>query len=114
MEHNLPHILRKIRLDHGFSQENIAEELKVNATTYGRYEKGESEIGFEQVVRLANFYKLTLDEVYNYGNPKISEVNESRMQYKTPEKITVIVELDGLPTTLEKWVTRLTAINQVI
>lgn len=109
----LPQILKKVRLDREFSQENIAEEIKVDATTYGRYEKGESQIKFEQVAQIAAFYKLTLDEFYHYGDPQyvVSEPNMSNLK---KAKVSVIVELDGLSNTLDNWIEKLKKLNSVI
>lgn len=113
MQLSLPKILKKIRLDRELSQENIAEELKIDSTTYGRYEKGESQIKFEQVAQLAEFYKLTLDELYHYGNPAYSVVNEPA-GYSSPAKVLVTVELDGVENNLKAIIERLKAINRVL
>jgi|GEM_PF-2068987 DNA-binding XRE family transcriptional regulator len=109
----LPEILRKIRLDKKLSQENIAEELGIDTTTYGRYEKRESQIKFEQVVQLAKFYKLTLDELYNYGNPNY-KVQGPHASNPSKSFVPITVNLDGTSETLDVWVKRLTAINKVL
>lgn len=113
MQLDLPDILRKIRLDRKLSQENIAEELRIDATTYGRYEKGDSQIKFEQVAQLASFYKLTLDELYHYGDPEF-KLEEPRTSYQRKWAVPITVNLDGTTETLEMWVKRLTAINAAL
>lgn len=115
MQRNLPKILRKLRTEHEYSQENIAEELKIDSTTYSRYEKGLSQIKFEHVARLAEFYGLTLDELYHYGDPAYAPAarNEGPRYQKRP-KMMVTVELDGLETSLKTLFKRLTAMNQAL
>ncbi|HMG94372.1 MAG TPA: helix-turn-helix transcriptional regulator [Chryseolinea sp.] len=83
----LHELLRKIRRDANVSQENVADEIGVDATTYGRYEKGETQIKFEHVVKLAEFYKMSLDAFYRYGQTVRveDEVGENREGFKKEE-----------------------------
>lgn len=113
MQEQFPDILRKVRQDRKLSQENIAEELKIDATTYGRYEKGEVPIKFDQVAQLAMFYKLTLDEFYNYNNPNFL-VQEPKATYLKRWSVPITVALDGTEETLQMWLKKLTAINSQI
>jgi transcriptional regulator with XRE-family HTH domain len=115
MPMELNELLRKIRRDANFSQENVAEEIGVDVTTYGRYEKGETQIKFEHVVKLAEFYKMTLDEFYHYGEKKFDVVAEANELYRREEKrVDVIVHLDGSKANLDRWVKKLYAINDVL
>lgn len=119
--------LRKIRREKNFPQDKLAEAIGVDSTTYGRYEKGDSQIKFEHVVKMAEFYGLTLDELYHYFDSKTPatsrSVREPVEMYATaarkspdrdPAEITVSVALDGTPETLTKWIKRLSAINAVL
>lgn len=110
MQLSLHEILRKIRFDRGFSQENIAEELKVDSTTYGRYERGETPIKFEQVAQLADFYDMTLDQLYHYSDPTFVKPPDADKIFK----LLITVELDGVDKTLKTIIRKLTAINQTL
>lgn len=114
MRDSIGEIMRKIRVSKNYSQEFVAERVGVEVTTYSRYESGRTQPRFEVIVLLAELYKMTLDDLQHYGDPnfKASEVGVEYIRNKS--KVSVLVELDGLQTTLDNWVTKLTAINQVL
>jgi transcriptional regulator with XRE-family HTH domain len=113
MKQDFPEKLRKIRVNKNFSQEHVADEIGVSVSSYARYEGGKVQIDFNSVVKLAKLYKITLDELMHYGEPGF-KIAESSAEYKKRDRVSVVVELDGLKETLEEWVKKLTAINQVI
>lgn len=53
---------------------------------------------------------------YDFFALYTSKAEEGEQFYGTPKKaqVSVIVELDGLQTTLNQWINKLTAINEVI
>ena len=107
--------MKKIRLDRELSQENIAEELKVDSSTIGRYESGERPIKFEQVATLAEFYGMTLDELYHYGDPTFIKPSEIEIPtYQRKRNIVVSIELDGTPITLNFWLEKLRKLNAAL
>jgi transcriptional regulator with XRE-family HTH domain len=121
MQLSLPKILKKIRLDRDLSIENIADELKIDPTTYGRYEKEKgsagSRIKFEQVVQLAQFYGLTLDELSHYGDPNyhhLSNLAEPMPSYQKKRSVILSIELDGQKATFDYWVEKLKKVNAAI
>jgi transcriptional regulator with XRE-family HTH domain len=109
----LPEILRKLRVIKNWSQEYVAEEIKVDISTYSRYEKGETSIKFDVVVKIAQLYKMTLDELYHYGDPTFN-VSEPSESYRIRRKISVIVELDGIEDNLNQWIVKLQKLNAAI
>lgn len=110
MQQKLPDILRKVRLDRKKSQNEVAELLGVDKTTYGRYENGTVEIGFKQVVKLASYYKMTLDELHNFGDPDFKSV-DPKLTYQKRWSVPITVTLDGTDETLKMWFSKLSAMN---
>ena len=116
----LPEILYQLRTSKKLSQENLAEELGVDYTTYARYESGKTELKASQAKILAEFYGLTMDQFFNYGsayNPKEPDSwNENHPQYikRTGDAVSLIVELDGSKNTEKKWIELITGINRLI
>ena len=53
--------MKELRLGMKLSQENIARELHISTRSYCRYEYGEREPGASLLVRMADFYHVTLD-----------------------------------------------------
>ncbi len=56
--------LRDLREDHDLSQTDVAEMLKIQQTVYSRYERGYQNIPLEHLVALADYYKVSLDYIF--------------------------------------------------
>lgn len=55
--------LRYLRESRGINQKDLAAEIEIGLHTYQRYEYGEREPQLSTLVALADFYKLSLDEL---------------------------------------------------
>lgn len=53
--------LRDMREDHDLHQKDVAELLGIQQTVYSRYERGFQTIPLEHLIKLADFYKVSLD-----------------------------------------------------
>jgi len=53
--------VRDLREDNDKTQKQIAEYLNMQLTVYQRYERGERELPLWAAIKLAKFYKVTLD-----------------------------------------------------
>lgn len=53
--------VRDLREDNDKTQKQIAEFLNMQLTVYQRYERGERELPLWAAIKLANYYKVTLD-----------------------------------------------------
>ncbi len=53
--------IRDMREDSDKTQKEIAELLNMQLTVYQRYERGEREIPLWAAIKLADYYKVTLD-----------------------------------------------------
>lgn len=113
MKEDFPDKLRKIRVLKNLSQEYVADQIGVSVSSYARYESGKVQIDFYSVAKLAKLYKISVDDLMHFGEPGY-DVNEPTIEYLKKDKVTVLVELDGLPGTLDGWVKKLTAINGTI
>lgn len=56
--------LRDLREDHDLKQTDIAEMLNIQQTVYSRYERGFQNIPLEHLVALADYYKVSLDYIF--------------------------------------------------
>ena len=55
--------LRDLREDRDLKQRQIAELLSVGQTTYSRYESGELDIPSAALIKLADFYDVSVDYI---------------------------------------------------
>ncbi len=53
--------IRDLREDHDKTQVEIAKLLNMQLTVYRRYELGERELPLWAAIKLADYYKVTLD-----------------------------------------------------
>lgn len=53
--------IRDLREDHDKTQKEIADILNMQLTVYQRYERGERELPLWAAIKLADYYKVSLD-----------------------------------------------------
>ena len=55
--------LKDLREDHDLKQVDIAEYLGIKQTVYSRYERGFQNIPIEHLIRLADYYDVSIDYI---------------------------------------------------
>ena len=66
--------LRNIREDKDIKQKQIAAYLNVSQNTYSQYETGVISITAEVLIKLADYYKVSVDYLLDRtNNPKINK-----------------------------------------
>ena len=55
--------IKELREDRHLTQKDLAEILEMQLTQYRRYENGERPVPFDFVVKLADFYNVSLDYI---------------------------------------------------
>lgn len=53
--------IRDLREDSDLTQQAVADLLHIRQTVYSRYERGAQTIPLEHLIRLADFYHVSLD-----------------------------------------------------
>ena len=61
--------LRDLREDHDLKQEEVAKLLRIQQTVYSRYERGARTIPLEHLVKLAEFYQVSVDALLEHWKP---------------------------------------------
>ncbi len=61
--------LRDLREDRDLKQTDIAKMLGIHQTVYSRYERGHQTIPLEHLVRLAEFYQVSVDDLLEHWKP---------------------------------------------
>jgi len=62
--------LRNLREDHDLTQQVLADLLNVSQTTYSRYESGTLDIPSVSLIKLAKFYKTSIDYLLDLTDNK--------------------------------------------
>lgn len=55
--------LTELRKKHNLNQDEVAKILGVARTTYSMYEQGNRQMDYELMVKLADYYKVTVDYI---------------------------------------------------
>lgn len=69
--------IRKLRTDMGYTQKQVAEILGVSQNTYSQYEIGILNYPVDALVKLADFYGVSVD--YLLGRTDVKEPYPKRM-----------------------------------
>lgn len=65
--------LKKLRKDRGISQLKLAMDINTNQNTISRYETGEREPGISDLIKLADYFGVSLDYLLERtDNPDIN------------------------------------------
>jgi transcriptional regulator with XRE-family HTH domain len=71
-------VLKEIRKRNGKTQQEIANVLNLEVSSYGKKELGQSDITYKQLELISNFYGMSVIELLAYPYPVI--VNNEKLQ----------------------------------
>ena len=64
--------LQLLRKQRNLTQLKVAMDLNLNQNSLSRYENGTREAGYEMLIKLADYYKVSIDYIlYRTDNPHI-------------------------------------------
>lgn len=65
--------LKEIRTKNGISQLKLAMDLNMNQNTISRYENGERQAGYYELIALADYFDVSIDYLLERtDNPKVN------------------------------------------
>ncbi|MBQ9949588.1 MAG: helix-turn-helix transcriptional regulator [Clostridia bacterium] len=66
--------LKELRKERGLTQLKLAIDLNANQNTISRYESGEREPGIEELIRIADYFDVSVDYLIGRTeNPKMNK-----------------------------------------
>lgn len=92
--------IKKLRINHNLNQEEIAQILEINRSTYTGWELGTNTIPLRKLFELSNYYKVSIDYItglnknnnYIYSSNKINfkivgkNLKELRKSFRLTQK----------------------------
>lgn len=120
---DISEVLRQLRARYGYTQEYIAEVLGIHYTNYANYERGKTVPKVTHAKKLADLYKISLDELFSYGEevpfkaPDKNVIEEGIEQYlkkKKHKSVSLTVELDGTTETVNHYLKLIQDLNKVV
>lgn len=83
--------LKDLREDKDLTQEQVAKVIGTYQTHYSKYERGEREIPFHLVIKLAKFYKVSIDYIAGLTNDQSTNApKEEKYSIKQENNINAI------------------------
>ncbi len=79
--------IEKLRIDHDLKQETVAKMLNITRSQYSKIETGASALSLDKAIILANFYKVSLDELLD----RLDYVLITREEYLILKKAAQII-----------------------
>ena len=62
--------LKRLRKEHQYTQENVAEKINVSRQSIAKWENGESTPDIDTLIKLSKLYNVTLDNLINHSEDK--------------------------------------------
>ena len=62
--------LKRLRKEHQYTQENVAEKINVSRQSIVKWENGESTPDIDTLIKLSKLYNVTLDNLVNHSEDK--------------------------------------------
>ena len=68
--------LKELRMQRGISQVKLAMDLHLTQNSISRYENNQREADYETLIRIADYFDVSLDELLERDYPQGSKQNE--------------------------------------
>ncbi|MBQ8196681.1 MAG: helix-turn-helix transcriptional regulator [Clostridia bacterium] len=57
--------LKELRKTYGYTQQEFSDKLGISRVNYTRYETGKVRPDYETIIKIADFYDISLDELFD-------------------------------------------------
>ncbi len=57
--------LKELRKSFGLTQEELATNINISRVNYTRYENGKVRPDYETIIKIADYYDISLDELFD-------------------------------------------------
>lgn len=68
-------ILKQLRQQHKLGTEQVAEAIGVSGSAYRNYERGERNPDYDKIVKIADFYNVTTDYLFERTKEKVEPLD---------------------------------------
>lgn len=79
--------LKEIRIKNKITQTQVAKDLQMANSTYNGYEKGTSEPNIETIIKIANYFKVSVDELLGIEKKEDVTLTEKKALLKVIEEL---------------------------
>lgn len=72
--------IRLLRLQHGLSQENMADALGISTTSYGDIERGKTDLTLSRLHQIADVFKINITALLEESAPLQQELQQLELE----------------------------------
>ena len=72
--------IRLLRLQHGLSQENLADTLSISTTAYGDIERGKTDLTLSRLHQIAEVFKINVAVLLGEATPLQRELQQLELE----------------------------------
>lgn len=72
--------LKNLRTSKGYSQEDVARHVGVQAAAVGKWERGENQLKLSEAVKIVRYLDCTLDDLAGIGPRELSAESRSHQE----------------------------------
>jgi len=78
--------IRRTRVLKELTQENVANDLGISLTAYGRIEQGKTDISYSRLCQIADYFQVGVGAFLHEETTMLNSINDSQhYQYKNKE-----------------------------
>ncbi len=89
--------LRSLRQEYGWSQQRLADELKLSKSSVNMYERGEREPGFETMEAIADLFNVDMNYLYGRTDIKLADPIMPKAKQTVPPGFMPMPEMVQVP-----------------
>lgn len=88
--------IKELRLKNNYSQSKIAELLNISQSNYSKYERNEIEPDIQTIIKLADIYHTTTDNILEHNVQYL--IDKSKLNNQQIELFNIILQLNNINT----------------
>lgn len=88
---NFPQRLRELRKGKNLTQNDMAKLLNITVQAYGAYERGRSQPDFDTLVKIADFFNVSIDYLLGRTNIPYSANQFAEEKFNDPDLLEVFI-----------------------
>lgn len=99
----LPKVLQELRKTNNYTQDYVAEVLGVVRQTYSHYETGKRTPNYDALIKLADLYNISVDDLLNLSRKRDDSNSDSSAYTTTATELSNYIDYFNNPKNRQKY-----------
>lgn len=93
--------IKKLRELKGFSQENMADELKISVTGYGKIERDEVNVNLERLASIAQILGMNIEDILAFNEQVVFNNYSEKVSQQYANQVKQQIGIYNIPVEME-------------